>query len=239
MKPMTLIFIGSIIIVIGGIIGAIGTLTHNKNSSEKSSRIETGVINANLTVGDLIKQNNELLEKAEIQSRTIDKLRGENTSLYEKLTAASNEIYNNITGGKSLVRAIIGNIINDGDYADFIFVVEGKYPLRDITMSITDLNTFNTKVPKWTNYKILNIKPGEAIISKLTVKLDKIKGVNYNIQFNANNGHTIQLIRMRYVNNKWTSADKIRTTEEDKAIFLKVDKDYPIKNVSEIFSNKL
>ena len=43
LKPMSIIFAGAIIVVIGGIIGAIGTLLHNKSSSAKTDRIENNV----------------------------------------------------------------------------------------------------------------------------------------------------------------------------------------------------
>src|SRR5437660_959947 len=111
MKPMTIILIGALIAILGGIIGAVGTWKHNKNSSEKSTRIEEGVTRGvvlgettNSEVVQLRKQNETLLtqaillnNKVESQSLTIDNLRKENTELYSKLSKASLDIYHNLT----------------------------------------------------------------------------------------------------------------------------------------------
>ena len=67
---MVLIFIGAAIILIGGFITAFGTYLHNKKSSEKTERIESGV-NKNIGIGKttneevkiLKYQNNELQKK--------------------------------------------------------------------------------------------------------------------------------------------------------------------------------
>jgi hypothetical protein len=51
-KAMTIIFIGAIIAVLGGLVTAFGTYLHNKKSSEKSDRIEKGV-NKNIDIGEM------------------------------------------------------------------------------------------------------------------------------------------------------------------------------------------
>lgn len=54
-KPMTIIFIGAIIVVVGGLIGAVGTYLHNKSSSDTSIRIEDGV-NKNTGIGEITNE---------------------------------------------------------------------------------------------------------------------------------------------------------------------------------------
>ncbi len=251
---MTLILIGAIIAIIGGLIGAIGTWRHNKSSSEKSTRIEEGV-NKGVTIGettntqviflkkqnqDLINQSNELNKKIETQSTTIDELRRENTELYSKLADASLNIYQNITGANSYCIMEIGNINATNDVGYLVFAVEGQNPLSRIQARIVDLNEPNNEPMTMTdiNKNVLDIgtlDPKKAWMNGSTIRLDKINGVNLNIFFSANNGFTNQLTRMRFTKNKWTSAIRITNFEGDKEFYLKVDPDYPIQDKTKIF----
>lgn len=69
---MTIIFIGAIIAVVGGLISAFGTYLHNKKSSDKTDRIEKGV-NKNIDIGEetsgevkeLKNRNAELRDKVD------------------------------------------------------------------------------------------------------------------------------------------------------------------------------
>src|SRR5687767_5632427 len=77
-KPMTIILIGAIIVVIGGITGAIGTYLHNKKSSAKTDKI--------------ISFQNELIEKSEklIQAQNENKTKSDSIiSLQNKLHEAN------------------------------------------------------------------------------------------------------------------------------------------------------
>lgn len=65
-KPMTIISIGAIIAVLGGLVTAFGTYLHNKKSSEKTDRIEKGV-NRNIDIGETTSG-----EVRELKDRNIE-----------------------------------------------------------------------------------------------------------------------------------------------------------------------
>lgn len=67
LKPMTIILIGAIIVVIGGIVGALGTYLHNRNSSQKTDRIEDGV-KKNIGIG---KTTNEDVKILQVQNNSL------------------------------------------------------------------------------------------------------------------------------------------------------------------------
>lgn len=248
MKPMTIIFIGAIIAVIGGLISAFGTWMHNKSSSEKSTRIEEGVSKGlelgkttNSEVLLLKEQNNKLTteaislkEKLENQANKIDELRKENTELYSKLVNESKTITNNLTGGDSYCRMDIGNIDDLGNQGQLFFSVEGKYPLSEIQANVIDLNFFDP--PSTPEGKVINIgklSPNLAFPSHRLI-LDKKKGVNINVFFNASGKSFTQLIRMRFINKMWVSAMRISTVQGI-TLFEKIDPNYPDKDKKLVF----
>lgn len=152
-KPMQVILIGALIAIIGGVISAIGTYFHNKNSSAKTDRIETGVILANDEINSLHKENDQLrihasesLEKLIEQSKSMDSLRQENTALYEKLAQKSNAIYQNIIGGDSYcyLRLLFHRM-----EPEFMLVHEGSNTLRNVHIEIED---YARRVFLWDKY---------------------------------------------------------------------------------------
>lgn len=251
---MTVILLGAIIAVVGGLIGAYGTYIHNKKSSEKSTRIEDGV-NRGISIGEstsnevvvlknqnssLLKQADTLNQKIETQSQTIDELRKENSELYTKLANTSIDIYHNLTGGDSYCTLTIGNIVGEKNSGIFIFELGAncKNPLRNVQARIVDLNIFRTEnINSDELFKnIINIDvidPNKAVATQHIYNLDKVKGVNLNVFFSANNGFFTQLIRMRFVNNNWTSATLIE--RDGKTIFKKIHESYPEKDSKKIF----
>ena len=237
---MTIIFIGAIIVIIGGIIGAIGTLKQNKSSSEKSSRIESGVNSTNLSVNELKIQNEDLQKKIEKQSNVIDNLRKENTELYVKLSNSAIDIYNNLTGNESYCAFEINGMGKNGDVGFFAFYVNGKNPVSRITASIYNNDT---KIkPDHLISDLINrsvdlgtIDPGKSLTFPNPVKLNKEKGMAYNIQISANNGTYFECFRMKFVKGKWVYAIQIISLPDSKQIFLKIDSDYPEKDKTKIF----
>jgi hypothetical protein len=255
MKPMTIILIGALIAILGGVIGAIGTWKHNKSSSDKSTRIEEGV-NKGVSIGettnsellhlrkenqDLINQSNGLTQKIDTQSKTIDELRRENIELYSKLATSSLEIYNNLTGGDSYCYCLfivpLSNPSKDIGHISFTLGEKSKSPLRNINARIVDLNSFNTKQTifenTFKNVILEKIELEEYVTLPDKFNLDKEKGVNLNIFFSANNGFFEQLLRMRFINNEWVSATIVKRNEQ--TIYEKIDKNYPEKDVAKIF----
>lgn len=163
---MTLILIGSIISIIGGLIGAYATFNQNKKSSATSGRIESGV-KEGITVGKntqsevsrLQEQNLELDNRIQSQTKTIDSLRKENTELYSKLSNASIEIYNSLTGGEAMPILSIfiepykkNNFFNpDYGVVKFRLVNRNKFPVRNIKLKILDFYSNIDKVKKDTD----------------------------------------------------------------------------------------
>lgn len=246
-KPMYLNLVAGLVIIIGSFFGLFGKQLQDKSSSEKSDKIlKTGVSTEEkvdylkVQNAELTKKSEELKEKAEKQASIIDNLRQENTELYSKLAEANKEIYSNLTGGDSYCIMEIGNINPTNDIGYLVFAVEGKNPLSRIQVRIVDLDEFNNQPMTMTNMtkNVLDIgtlDPGKAWINGSTIRLDKVKGVNLNIFFSANNGYINQLTRMRFTKDKWTSAIKITNFGGDKELYLKIDPDYPIQDKSKIF----
>ena len=246
-KPMYLNVVSGLIIIIGTFFGLFGKQLQDKSSSEKSDSILKTSANTEEKVDNLKSQNEalnkiseELKEKIETQASTIDKLRRENTELYGKLSIASTEIYNNLTGGDSFCRMEIRDIGPQAERGSVIFFVDGENPLNRVQVRIVDLNTINKnsfsleEINK--NYfDIGALDPGKAFMTPYIIKLDKVKGVNLNIFFSANNGFTTQLIRMKYTNNKWVSAQTVIRLKDGKELYLKIDSDFPEKNKNKIF----
>ncbi len=146
---MTIILIGAIITIIGGSITAFGTFLHNKQSSEKSTRIETGVNRTNDEVAELRKQNDSLKANSYVQLNKIDELRRENNELSSKLLGKSLDIYNNLTGGgdnnKPVIIIIPSTFMNEDkpqipyfSLVQFLVKNNGKFPLRNVTIKICD-----------------------------------------------------------------------------------------------------
>ncbi|WP_291103445.1 MULTISPECIES: hypothetical protein [unclassified Flavobacterium] len=254
---MTLILIGALIAILGGVTGAIGTWKQNKNSSEKSTRIETGV-NKGVSIGettnkevlklrnenqDLIAQSVELNKKNDIQISTIDALRKENIDLYSKLASSSLNIYNNLTGGDSYCYCffLISTYYKSKDTGNLVFKLgdNNKNPLKNVQARIFDLNTYDKENPPTPDDLFKNLINFQSIETDGSVQvptkyhLDKQKGVNLNIFYSANNGFFTQLLRMRFVNNEWTSATIVIRNED--TIFKNIDKNYPDKISNKIF----
>lgn len=84
-KPMTLILFGGIIVLIGGLIAAIGTYLYNKNSSEKSDRIESSVIK-NIGISETTKEDVNKLKKQndEIQNQVQELMKVTTAKIVDK-----------------------------------------------------------------------------------------------------------------------------------------------------------
>jgi hypothetical protein len=232
-KPMYFNVIAGLIILIGSFFGLFGKQLQDKNSSEKSDKILRTGENA-------VEKIISLEDKVEKQAQTIDKLRTENTELYTKLSDANKEIYNNLTGGDSYCKMQIGNINTANDLGTLVFLVEGKNPLNNLQARIVDLDNFNTKTITLADLSrstinIGTLDPDKALMTQVTITLDKEKGIRLNIFFGANNGFTTQAIRMKFVNGKWTLAERITRDSDGKQLFFKIDKDFPIQDEEKAF----
>ena len=84
-------------------------------------------------------------------------------------------------------------------------------------------------------FSLGTIDPGIARVTQKSIQLDKIKGVNLNLQFSAYNGPTHQSIRMRFVNGKWVRATQITPFGSYRELLLEIDPDYPVQDKEIIF----
>ena len=256
MKPMTIILIGAIIVILGGLIGAIGTWLHNKESSKDSTRLEESV-NKGVSIGEttnskvldlqnenknLLEQSSALNEKIDSQSTTIDLLRKENTELYSKLNSSSLKIYDNLTGGDSYcyVFFIFSTYYPSKDIGGLYIRLgeKNKNPLKDVQIRIFDINSYDPENFKPDDLK-KNIFNLETINTDMSyniqdkIHLDKKEGVNLNIFYSANNGVFSQQLRMRFIEDNWVSATIVK--RNDKIIFEDIDEKYPEKDKNIIF----
>ena len=145
-----------------------------------------------------------------------------------------------MTGGESYCKMQIWNINSSNDLGYLVFFVEGKNPLTGIQARIVDLNNLDAQPLsiEEINKNVVDIgtlDPDKAFVTKITIKLDKAKGVNLNIFFGANNGFSTQLIRKKFINNKWVSAEQITRLKDNKELYLKIDPDFPSKDKTQIF----
>ena len=123
LKPMSIIFAGAIIVVIGGIIGAIGTLLHNKSSSAKTDRIENNV-KEGISIGRntneeilLLKNQNEEYSKSnkELYDQNISML-SKIDKYQEQIEIKNKKIEDLEKQSKALSRGNASTIQFDGSY---------------------------------------------------------------------------------------------------------------------------
>lgn len=149
LKPMDAIFVGAIIVSIGGAIVAFATWKHNRASSKKSTDILTVSTETNHEVSELKKQNDSLRMNLNLQLNKIDELRQENTDLHHKLANATGELYKNIAGDGNmpvLTLSCTEKMLDpEGKIPSYyitFFSIEnaGRYPLRNIRIDIFDMS---------------------------------------------------------------------------------------------------
>ena len=139
---MHIIVFGAFVTIAGGIITAIGTYMQNKSSSEKSTRIESGV-NENLAVGRITSgnveqvkaQNVELINKVESQASIIDSLRKENTDLYSNLQEANKTLFEHVKGGQDSPHLEV--VYNTNNSVEAFLFNENQYSIYGLLTEIT------------------------------------------------------------------------------------------------------
>lgn len=247
-KPMVVIFFGAIIVTVGGIVAAVGTLLHNKQSSEKTSRIETKgnetntqVAQANRKLADITVQNEGLETKLEKQANLIDKLRSENTHLNEKLQEKTLDIYNNLTGGDAYCEISI-SVFDDPIVGEVgvIFVINNhENPLSNVNVRIHDNNRNYPIPPKLSDFTqdIISLPFAGANSIQVTDKkwqLDRVKGVNLNVFFFSNGKPSTQLFRMQFADGKWQTANRFLV--DQKVVKTQISPEFPEQDLNKLFN---
>jgi|GEM_PF-5925235 len=122
LKPMTIIFIGALIVVLGGIVGAYGTYQHNKASSEKSDKI--------------VSLQNALIQKSEELTKVQSELLKHTTG-------------GNSWGEVEFLRVSDGK---GGWLGFFYFIKHGEYPLYEVSVYSVDRNLIDKGKMRRQNY---------------------------------------------------------------------------------------
>ena len=241
---MTIIFIGAIIAIIGGLITAYGTYIQNKSSSFRMQSIqEKGEAIGKQTekqieeIGNLKIQNNALKanvdslnEKASEQIKTIVDLSIQNSELSIQLTTATKTLYDNLTGGESFCEIYIAPITSDSARLDVIH--HGTATLFDVTVQITDLAIFrkikNNNFKDAQIFMNFNTINAHTAITGSSIKSDfSTHFKEFNLQFSARNGAFTQMIRLYKKDGKWLYATRIKSFTDSKIFFEKIDPLFP------------
>ena len=109
-KPMDVIFAGALLVIIGGIIGAIGTRMQNKSSSLKSDKQLKKIEDLNdqnsklaNSISELSSQNSKLATQLGLLGEQNTKLMGELLDARKDVDSARNESFDNIVGSKEVI----------------------------------------------------------------------------------------------------------------------------------------
>lgn len=216
--------------------------------SQKSSQSATDTLNINLQESRRIRnrQSQDSIEtvmlrvKLDSQSTLIDKLRNENTDLSSKLTQSSMKIYNELTGGDSYCQLFLfyGNLPpGEKRHMQYIgFGVIGEYPLKNVFVRVVNLNSPDPMHREEFELKFDRIQNRIYYPTSKMIEMDTVNGVNLNIFYEANNGVSTQIFRMRYRNGSWIKAERFHHGPFANGKYLDIiDRNYPFKDPLDIF----
>jgi hypothetical protein len=211
---MTIVLIGAIIVVVGGITGAIGTYFHNKKSSAKTDKI--------------ISVQSELIEKSE------KLIQAQNELL--KYTSGGDSF-----GEVQLLRISDGH---GGYNCTFYFRKQGEYPLYNITLTALDRNSLDKERLKKNNNEptledlknyqsfvlgdISNVEGGVNFGPLMTLKNGEI--YDYLFTITARNNSFYQELKFQMQGDKLVTATRIKERDKDgntKTLVDKADDEFP------------
>jgi hypothetical protein len=244
---MSIIFIGALISIVGGLLVAFGTYKENKSSSKKMDEIQTTGKNvedkstkqlneiANLKAQNLILKStiDSLNTKADNQENAIIEMAKQNTNLSLQLSKATQNLYGNLTGGDSYCEIAI-TPITPSSATGFVYT-HGDFPVYEVQARIVDLD--NEKLKKEI-HTIDDAMAGDVLINvgELSTKTGKLLSPmnfdftkdrkSFNIFYNARNGFFTQFTRMFKINNVWKTSVKI-IDNKGKLLYEKHDSDIP------------
>jgi hypothetical protein len=208
-KTMTIIFIGAIIAVLGGLVTAFGTYLHNKKSSEKTDRIEKGV-NRNIDIGEMTSgEVRELRNRNTELGHKVDELLIKQTELKGQLqpfVEFAQKTYPNLSSERAL-----------DSLKEDIKKIEGK------TFSLEKLE--QTRQLREKELEALKNTPPsiEAVLS-----MDKQRNVSVGVQF-LNNvpiklSYTLEhSYRNKILSNHTTGGFQLYPIKDNRPIFIKDD----------------
>lgn len=237
-NPQIFIVIGTLITMFGAYLAVIkaevgsqktnSSIEENKTLAKRNIELTT----KNNTLG----QANENLLRENLEYAKLQKELSEiNIQLTHEVKEKSNEIdeYNKGTGGYCTM-----HILQDGgELGGILFEPKGKNPLKDLSVRIFDLNTYETTKDfnaSNTNISIGNLYPGQSMATTYKVKMSKEKGIRLNLFYSSNNGFFMESVRMFYVNNNWERENVVYKdmSQEGKPLLLERSAKYPLEKIS-------
>lgn len=146
-----------------------------------------------------------------------------------ELTTRNKDI---VIGGNSFCYITIANLAPNSNQGILTVVHQGDYPLYDVSARIVDLQ----KSSQIKRYSLPNLQKAETHLRignmiKATAlpinsfDLGSSSNRDFNIFFAARNGLFTQLLRLRKIDGKWTTATKV--DKDGKTVFEKIDNDFP------------
>ena len=171
--------------------------------------------------------NNQIKSEQELR-RKADQI-AELTTRNAELTTKNKDF---IIGGNSFCYVTIANLDPNTNQGILTVVHQGDYPIYDVSARIVDLQQFR----QITSYSLPNLQKAETNLRignmiKATAMaitpfdLGSFSNKDFNIYFAARNGLFTQLLRLRKIDGKWTTA--IKVDKDGKTVFEKVDDDFP------------
>lgn len=168
------------------------------------------------------------LRQSQAANKEADALRGK----IERLTHQNEKLRNIATGGDSYLKL---SFVQVGREKYKILIQSlGEYPLSECRMWFVDMNGSEDAVQKELDAKKtvyeVGYMPAMGIVeyNEPLFEFDKTQGVYLIVHFSANNGTTTQIIRMKWITNKWATANKyIRGQGFDPVVIYDIPSDYP------------
>jgi hypothetical protein len=126
-----------------------------------------------------------------------------------------------------------GQLINANSMLDDLilipsFIHRGPYPLYDVSANIVDVDEITKDVTRAsTAANIGNLAPGSYAKTTGIRISHHGKDFNFNIVYVARNGSWLQKLRMRWVGNGWTMANKVVEGLGGKELLLEINPNYP------------
>jgi len=128
----------------------------------------------------------------------------------------------------------------DGPTRHLVVVLDGKYPLYDVSVRIVDLAQFEATQAvgalMGTTLSVGNLSPKLArLVGQIT--LPDADQARYNVFIMARNDPVTELLRLRRVNGEWKIAMRVQKDDgETGPVILKeqVDPAYPLNNAGQV-----
>lgn len=168
----------------------------------------------------------------------IDKLNKKINSLNNELGNVSDKIIGATLGGENFPRIIIYKIQGPEKGGRMYIINEGKWPLYDVIGNFQD-NLSPDENPELKNsFSYPTIAIGGMFEVAREVSMDPVKGMHIVVEFSTRNNRFLQLLKMKFVNNKWVSATEILRSPYDDVMLTEIDHEFPLETDGEILKWK-